>query len=57
MAAPQSPESTARFDRLERRLGELAARVAELERVVMSRSDHPVDREAVRGKVTFDWQD
>ncbi len=46
----------ARMDRFEKRLADLAAEVAELQRWRVARSDNPGDRKAVREKVTYDWQ-
>lgn len=46
----------ARLARLEQQLTELRQRLDSLERTLATRADHPVDRTAVREKVTFDWQ-
>ena len=47
---------TDRLARLERQVDELRRRLDAIERGLAIRSDNPVDRTAVREKVTFDWQ-
>lgn len=55
---PPEPEGTteAAIVRLERQITELRNRVAELERRLGARGDHPADDVAVRRKVAYDWQ-
>ncbi len=45
-----------RIVRLERQLAEVQRRLDALERHLTQKAEHPVDRTAVREKVTFDWQ-
>ncbi|HUJ77432.1 MAG TPA: hypothetical protein VLX64_00345 [Thermoplasmata archaeon] len=56
MPAPDLPELQARLDQLLREIAELRRRVAALERMVGSTSEHPIDRTVVEGKVSYDWQ-
>jgi hypothetical protein len=46
----------ARIDQLLRDVAELRRRVAALERLVGTSSEHPTDRTVVQGKVSYDWQ-
>jgi hypothetical protein len=50
------PELADRLARLERQVDDLRRRLDSIERGLAVRSDNPVDRTAVREKVTFDWQ-
>ncbi len=54
--ADDSPSVAQRIEQLERQVAEMRRRIDRLERALAQRSDHPVDRTAVREKVTFDWQ-
>jgi hypothetical protein len=45
-----------RIAKLERDLQSLTDRVRALELEGRRRAEHPVDKSAVRGKVTYDWQ-
>lgn len=57
MSAPAPKDLAARVADLERQLQELRARVAALERgPVRPRQENPDDRNAVREKVSYDWQ-
>jgi hypothetical protein len=49
-------ELRARIERLERTLRALAERVELLERAAAPRIDNPRDQDAVRRKVSYDWQ-
>jgi hypothetical protein len=46
----------ARIAKLEHDLQSLDDRLRALEQESRRRPEHPVDRSAVRGKVTYDWQ-
>lgn len=54
------PDSAAamadRLAQLEKDLKDLRARLAQLEKQLDPRSEHPSDRTAVREKVAYDWQ-
>jgi hypothetical protein len=54
MAVPSPID--ARVAELEQQVRELRARVILLERALADRLEHPVDKSAVRSKVTYDWQ-
>lgn len=56
MASTPGSSPADRLAELERQLKELQKRVAVLERRLAIDREHPVDRTAVRGKVTYDWQ-
>jgi hypothetical protein len=56
MDDPASPDLPARIQQLEKELRELRLRLAELERRLDPRSEHPQDRSTVREKVAYDWQ-
>ncbi len=55
MADPTSSLAE-RLDRIEKQIAEMRRRLADLEKSLAARADHPGDRTAVREKVTFDWQ-
>ncbi|MGA8274820.1 MAG: hypothetical protein WB789_04000 [Thermoplasmata archaeon] len=57
MADPD-PAFNARIASLEAQVRDLLARIASLEAIVKNspRSDHPLDRDTVREKVSYDWQ-
>lgn len=50
------PAILERLAQLEQQIAEIRQRLGALERMLASRSSHPVDQTAVREKVTFDWQ-
>jgi hypothetical protein len=56
--APPDPPAEARVAALESQVRQLALRVAALEALlkVSPRSEHPLDRDTVREKVAYDWQ-
>ncbi len=56
MADPTSSSLAERLDRIEKQITEMRRRLADLEKSLAARADHPGDRTAVREKVTFDWQ-
>ena len=56
MARSASDDLASRIDQLERELAELKRRLVALERMVGTDTEHPADREVVRGKVSYDWQ-
>jgi hypothetical protein len=65
MASPSTDSAAARLDALERQVADLRRRLASLEARlgqgtggtrVDSREEHPLDRDAVKEKVVFDWQ-
>jgi Zn-dependent protease with chaperone function len=57
MAAGDDPAKMAeRLAQLEKDVLALRARIAQLERQLDPRSEHPSDRSAVREKVAYDWQ-
>jgi hypothetical protein len=51
-----TPDLPARIQQLERELRELRVRLAELERRMDPRAEHPQDKATVREKVAYDWQ-
>jgi|HubBroStandDraft_1064217.scaffolds.fasta_scaffold317970_1 hypothetical protein len=57
MATPD-PLLTARINALERQVRDLTARVAGLEVILRGspRVEHPLDRDTVQEKVSYDWQ-
>jgi hypothetical protein len=57
MALPD-PVLTARLAALEQQVRDLQSRVAALEIVLKGspRVEHPLDRDTVREKVSYDWQ-
>jgi hypothetical protein len=57
MAMPD-PAFTARLAALEQQVRDLRARVAALELVLKGspRAEHPLDRDTVQDKVSYDWQ-
>jgi hypothetical protein len=57
MATPD-PALTARISALEQQLRDLRARIAALEVVLKGspRVEHPLDRDTVQEKVSYDWQ-
>jgi hypothetical protein len=57
MADPD-PALMARIASLEAQVRDLLLRLASLETMVKSspRSEHPLDRDTVREKVSYDWQ-
>jgi hypothetical protein len=56
MASSTAPDLPARIQQLEHELKELRLRLAELERRLDPRGEHPQDKTAVREKVAYDWQ-
>jgi len=57
MTAPANPDLAARVAALEQQLRDLRARVAVLEHgTTLPRKENPDDRNAVREKVSYDWQ-
>ncbi|MGP8072144.1 MAG: hypothetical protein ACLPZM_03320 [Thermoplasmata archaeon] len=57
MSAPATADLAARVAALERQLRDLRARVATLEHgPILPRKENPDDRDAVREKVSYDWQ-
>jgi hypothetical protein len=56
MAAPSVPDLLAQINQLRQELADLRRRVAALERLVGTGSEHPTDRSVVQGKVSYDWQ-
>jgi Tfp pilus assembly protein PilO len=55
-AADSAAEMAARLAQLEKDLQALRTRIAQLERQLDPRAEHPSDRSAVREKVAYDWQ-
>jgi hypothetical protein len=51
---PASPEQ--RIADLEKLVRDLRARLALIERRLQPRSEHPLDRETLQEKVSYDWQ-
>jgi hypothetical protein len=49
-------EMADRLAQLEKDLRDLRARLAQLEKQLDPRAEHPSDRTAVREKVAYDWQ-
>jgi hypothetical protein len=57
MSAPTNVDLAARVAELERQVRDLRLRIAALERGGVSpRRENPEDRNAVREKVSYDWQ-
>ncbi len=56
-AVTTDPPLERRVAELERQLAEIRSKIAALERTLAARADHPADRQAVREKVTYDWQE
>ncbi len=56
MASDAPSDLPARIQQLERDLRELRLRLADLERRLDPRSEHPQDKTTVREKVAYDWQ-
>ncbi|HTT14476.1 MAG TPA: hypothetical protein VMG81_01670 [Thermoplasmata archaeon] len=56
MSTPAPLDLPARLQQLEREVRELRLRIADLERKLEPRAEHPEDRTVVREKVTYDWQ-
>ena len=56
MSTPAPLDLPARLQQLEREVRELRLRIADLERKLEPRTEHPEDRTVVREKVTYDWQ-
>jgi Tfp pilus assembly protein PilO len=55
-AGNDAAQMAAKLAQLEKDLQALRARIAQLERQLDPRSEHPSDRSAVREKVAYDWQ-
>ena len=55
-AADSATEMAAKLAQLEKDIVALRARIAQLEKQLDPRSEHPSDRTAVREKVAYDWQ-
>lgn len=56
MADPSPSDLPARIQQLERELRDLRLRLADIERRLDPRHEHPEDKTAVREKVAYDWQ-
>jgi hypothetical protein len=56
MVVPAPPDLLARIAALEAEVRSLRERVTLLERLTSPRMEHPLDRDAVTEKSTFDWQ-
>jgi hypothetical protein len=56
MPDPAPPAYLERLLALERDVRELKARVAELQKLLGQRPEHPVDRTLTRDKTVYDWQ-
>ncbi|MCI4330428.1 MAG: hypothetical protein L3K19_01085 [Thermoplasmata archaeon] len=56
MATPSAVDVEHRLAELDRQIRELRGRIAQIERRLAPRSQNPLDREATREKVTYDWQ-
>ena len=56
MSTPIPTNLADRVAALERQLVELRTHIVALERAIAPREEHPVDREVVREKVSYDWQ-
>jgi outer membrane murein-binding lipoprotein Lpp len=55
-ADDDATEMAAKLAQLEKDVQALRQRIAQLERQLDPRSEHPSDRTAVREKVAYDWQ-
>ncbi|HTT73439.1 MAG TPA: hypothetical protein VMG99_04730 [Thermoplasmata archaeon] len=56
MSAPAPPDLAQRIAQLEREIRDLRLRVADLERRLAPRQEHPEDQSTIREKVVYDWQ-
>jgi Tfp pilus assembly protein PilO len=56
MATDDPAQLVARLTQLEKDLRDLRLRLAQLEKQLDPRAEHPSDRTAVREKVEYDWQ-
>ena len=56
MATDDAAKMADRLAQLEKDIIALRARIAQLEKQLDPRSEHPSDRTAVREKVAYDWQ-
>ncbi|HTW39393.1 MAG TPA: hypothetical protein VMF04_00830 [Thermoplasmata archaeon] len=55
-AGDDAAKMAARLAQLEKDIVALRTRIAQLERQLDPRSEHPSDRSTVREKVAYDWQ-
>ncbi|MGA8542853.1 MAG: hypothetical protein WB947_04850 [Thermoplasmata archaeon] len=55
-SSDDAAKMAAKLDQLERDLRDLRMRLAQLEKQLDPRAEHPSDKTAVREKVAYDWQ-
>ncbi len=56
MSVPSPGDLSTRVQQLEREIRDLRLRLAEIERRLNPRTEHPEDKSTIREKVVYDWQ-